>query len=172
MAHKAEGYIAAFAGEPFLKAGQLQPVGPAAIIDCLRASSTSETTEHCGSVGAVIDVVNYDRHYQLQELQTDSRELEPKLTTLEQPAQIELMTTHALYTLPAPVGLHCLHMLHLTDLRHLAHHEAHAGGILSNVAEGQLLPDAMAHQHQAVDGHTRTVVVSLLLLGVNLHLLV
>ena len=59
-----------------------------------------------------------------------------------------------------------------TDLRQLAHEEAHAGSIMGNVTDCQLLTNAMTGQHQAVHRHSPTVVLHLLLLDVNLQLLV
>ena len=58
------------------------------------------------------------------------------------------------------------------NLGELAHEEAHAGSVVRNVANCQLLADAMASQDQAIHRHPATVVIHLLLLHIDLLLLV
>lgn len=70
---------------------------------------------------------------------------------------------------PAPARLPPPHAKAVqTDLGELAHEKAHAGSIMSNVTDCQLLPNAMTSQHQAVNRDPPTVVLHLLLLDVNL----
>ena len=59
-----------------------------------------------------------------------------------------------------------------TNLGELTHDESHTGSIMCNVADCQLLADAMTGQNQAVHGHPPTVVLHLLLFDVYFQLLV
>ena len=60
----------------------------------------------------------------------------------------------------------------LAYLGKLLHDEAQAARVVSNVADCQLLPNAVACQDEAADRHPATVVIHLLLLHINLQLLV
>ena len=55
-----------------------------------------------------------------------------------------------------------------THLGELAHEEAHAGSIMGDVTDCQLLANAMTSQHQAIHRDPPTVVLHLLLFDVNL----